>query len=78
MTHVIGWVVIGVVVFFLVVNAAYMLISPRAWFRLPGWLRTQGALTESRYGGGWGALQLRITGALMLAAVGWVVYEILH
>ncbi len=78
MIHLIGWIVFAVVIFFLVVNAAFMLVSPQAWFRLPGWLRTQGALTEAKFGKGWGALQLRITGALMLGALGWVLYQFMH
>jgi hypothetical protein len=78
MIHLVGWIVFAIVVFLLIVNAAFMLISPQAWFRLPGWLRAQGALSEAKFGHGLGALQLRITGGLMLAAFGWVIYHFLH
>ena len=43
---------LGAVVF---VNALFMLASPRAWFRLPGWIRAQGTLTEGKYATGWGS-----------------------
>ena len=49
------------------VNSAYMLISPTAWFRLPPWLRARGSLTEEKYSGGWGAINVRVAGALGLA-----------
>ncbi len=31
-----------------VINGAYMMISPRAWFRLPGWLGATGSLREEK------------------------------
>jgi hypothetical protein len=66
------------VVFLLVVNALFMLASPRAWFKLPDWLRAQGTLTEKNYGTGWGALELRVGGAVTLASIGWVIYRLLN
>jgi hypothetical protein len=78
MIRVIGWIVVAFVVIVMTINAAFMLISPRAWFRLPVWLRAQGTLTEDRYSAGWGAVQLRIAGALMLGSIGWVAYAMLH
>ena len=67
-------IVVGLIV---TINAAFMLASPRSWFRLPGWLRAQGSLTENKYSKGWGALQLRLTGGLVLIAAGWVLYDLL-
>jgi type VI protein secretion system component VasF len=58
------------------INAAYMAFSPRAWFRLPNWLRAQGSLTEQHYSSGWGAVWVRITGAVLLAVVLWFFYEL--
>jgi hypothetical protein len=58
------------------INAAYMLISPRAWFRLPSWLRASGPLSEKRYGSGAGAIELRVTGAISLAVIVWVIYDL--
>lgn len=61
----------------LTINAAFMLVSPRLWFRLPHWLGGgHGTLTEDRYGAGWGAIQVRIMGALGLMIIGWVLYDI--
>ena len=76
--QVLGWIVIAVVGAFLVVNASVMLVSPRAWFRLPGWLRAQGALTEERYGSGFGAIQLRIGAALILGTIAWITFDSLR
>lgn len=36
-------VLVGLV---MTINAAFMLASPRSWFRLPGWLTAQGSLIE--------------------------------
>ena len=76
--QVFGWIVVVLVVSLMIINASVMLVSPRAWFKMPGWLRAQGALTENKYGSGWGALQLRIGGALILLSIGWVTYELLR
>lgn len=65
-------VMLGVV---LTINGAFMLVSPRAWFRLPPWLGKHGSLTENEYSTGWGAVQLRLTGAVMLAIIAWVLYD---
>jgi hypothetical protein len=67
-------VVVGVV---MTINAAFMLVSPRSWFRLPTWLRAQGSLIEDKYASGWGAIQVRATGALILGAIAWVLYDML-
>jgi hypothetical protein len=55
------------------VNAGYMLISPAAWRSLPEWLRIR-KLGVKKYGQGWSAMQVRITGALILATVLWMGY----
>jgi hypothetical protein len=60
----------------MIINATFMLVSPKSWFRLPGWLRTTGTLTEQKYGSGWGAVEVRITGALILALIGWVLFDV--
>ena len=75
--RIIGWCCAILVVLLLTINAAYMLVSPRAWFRLPGWLRKEGSLTENKYATGWGAIQVRLTGAGMLTAIAYVLYDIL-
>jgi hypothetical protein len=59
----------------LFVNALLMLASPRTWFRLPGWIRAQGALTPEKYAHGSGAIQLRFTGAIGLSIISWVLYH---
>jgi hypothetical protein len=59
------------------ISAGFMLLSPRKWFRLPPWLKAQGSLVEQNYETGWGSMQLRITGALILTAIGWVIYDLL-
>ena len=59
------------------INAAVMVASPRSWFRLPGWLRAQGSLMENKYSNGWGAVQVRLTGGIVLIAIAWVLYDML-
>ena len=58
-------------------NAAFMLIWPRAWFRLPNWIRFNGTLSEQKYATGWPSLELRLGGAIVLFAIVWVVLHII-
>jgi len=67
MRQILGWFVISIFAAVWVFNGLIMLASPRAWFRLPSWLGFQGALTEAKYGSGWGAIQVRLLGAIFLA-----------
>jgi hypothetical protein len=71
-----GWLV-GVVGLVVAVNAAFMLVSPRAWFRLPGWVPGRGALTAKRYSTGIGALEVRVLGLLFLSVLAWLLYDTL-
>jgi hypothetical protein len=57
-------------------NGAFMVASPRAWFRPPTWLRAEAPFTEEKYTRGWGAVHLRLTGALILAATTCVFYVV--
>ena len=75
MKIILGWSVVFVVAIVLFINALFMLASPRAWFRLPSWVRAQGTLTEEKYSGGWGGVTVRLAGAAMLAVLSWVVYD---
>jgi hypothetical protein len=70
-----GWIMLFVLGAILTINAVVMLISPRAWFKLPNWIRAQGTLSERKNSRGFGAFELRVLGALMLAAIAWVVYD---
>jgi hypothetical protein len=60
----------------LLLNGAFMLISPPAWFKLPEWLASHGNLNPDKYSTGWGALQIRICGAAFISVVVWVVFSI--
>ena len=77
MLHILGWIMLVLVVVAIATNAAFMLISPRTWFRLPNWIRAQGSLTEKKFGSGWGAIEVRITGALGVGVILWVLYDAL-
>ena len=73
--HVLGLctaVAVGAVI---AVNASVMLVSPKHWFGLPNWIFLKGSLTQSRYGRGWGAIEVRLAGAIMLGTIGWVLYD---
>jgi len=59
----------------IVINGLYMLVSPRAWYRLPHWFRASGGLSQEKYGSGWGAIQVRLVGATFLAVTAWVLYD---
>jgi hypothetical protein len=72
---ILGWSIVVVVGLTLFVNALFMFASPRTWFRLPQWVRAQGSLTEERHASGWGGIQVRLAGAVMLAVIGWVLYN---
>lgn len=53
-----------------------MLVSPRKWFALPSWLRAQGTRMPARYSHGFRALEIRVLGALAVAAILWIVYRL--
>jgi hypothetical protein len=75
--QIIGWLAVCALAVVLLWNGVFMLISPRAWFRLPSYLRLNGGLTEKKYGSGWGAVQTRITGGIFVGGILWVVYDML-
>jgi hypothetical protein len=75
MKVILGWSLIVVLGAVLLVNALFMLASPRAWFRLPRWIGVQGSLTEEKYGSGWGGIQVRLTGGISLGFIAWVLYH---
>lgn len=76
MIQIMGWLAVLVLALVLAVNAAFMLVSPRAWFRLPDWIRMKGSLSESEYTRGWGAVEVRLAGAAFLAGIVWVLYSL--
>jgi hypothetical protein len=71
-------VIFALVVLMVLVNSFYMIFSPASWFALPSWLRLQGVLTIERYGKGWGAIQIRVLGAIILATICWVGFDMLR
>ena len=77
MLQIIGLLVAGIVGLLMAANAAFMLASPQAWFRLPGWMKMQGSLTKDEYTSGWRAVQVRLTGAAILGTMAWVLYDLL-
>ena len=78
MRQILGWIAGAVLFGGLLINALFMLISPRAWFRLREWFPTRSSsMTEERYGTGPGSdMKTRIGGAVMLAGILYVLYEI--
>jgi hypothetical protein len=75
MRQILGWFVIAIFAAAWAFNGLIMLVSPRAWFRLPSWLGFQGSLTEAKYGGGWGAVQVRLLGVVFLAVPLGILYN---
>lgn len=75
--HVLGLCLAVAVAGVIAVNACFMLVSPKAWFRLPGWIAARGTLTELKYAQGWRAIELRLAGAAMLGLIAWVVIDLI-
>ena len=75
--RVVGSIAASFVGAFLLANGLVMLISPQAWFRLPKWLGLHGSLTRERYSSGNAQIVVRILGAVFVAAVVWVVHDLL-
>lgn len=75
MKEAVGWTLVAGVMVVMFINGIFMLASPRAWFRLPSWIRAQGTLTEDKYGSGWGGIMVRLTGAVVLATIAWVLFD---
>ena len=59
------------------VNAVVMIISPRLWFQMPQWIRASGGLTKERYTSGFGAVQVRVLGAIFLGVMAYFAYAFL-
>jgi hypothetical protein len=74
--HIGLWVAFAVTATIMLINAFYMLISPKAWFVLPKWLGLQGVLKPEQYGNRWGALQVRVLGAIIIVTAAWIATEL--
>lgn len=74
--HIGLWVGVAVTATIMLINALCMLISPKAWFALPRWLRLEGVMTPERYGNRWGALQVRVLGAIIIVTTAWIATEL--
>lgn len=68
-------VIVGLVGVLALVNGLFMLASPQAWFRLPPWLGSKGTLTAERYSRGWGAVLIRVGGAVLIGTLMWVMFD---
>jgi hypothetical protein len=71
----IGWLVLVVVVLIMTVNGAVMVVSPKTWFRLPASIRMTGTLRRERHSSGWGGLEVRLGGLLVLIIMAIILYE---
>jgi len=74
--HIGLWVAFVVTAAIILINAFYMVISPKAWFALPRWLGLRGVMTPERYGNRWGALQVRVLGAIVIVVAAWIAIEL--
>jgi len=61
------WVLVAIVAVIMAVNAIVMLVSPRAWSKLPNWIRAQGFWFEARCADGGGSIEARVTATILLA-----------
>ena len=64
-------------VLFFAVTGAWMLVSPQGYFRQLGRLAGRGHLINGGQGRRWKMIEIwtRVRGAMLLAALGWVVYR---
>ncbi len=60
-----------------VANAVIMLVSPRVWFRMPGWSSFRGTITERQYGDRAGHFLVRFLGATCLGFSLWIFYDMI-
>jgi len=58
----------------ILVNGSLMLLSPTKWLRLPYWARSVAGISPKRHSAGVGALQLRLTGAVLIGILTGLVY----
>ena len=77
MQKTIGWFFLLAVGGLLIVSAFCMAVSPRTWFQLSERLGITGTLSPERYASGKGSIEVRALGAVVLAGIGWVIYDYL-
>jgi hypothetical protein len=75
MAKTLGWLLFAAVSITLIINSVYMLLAPRAWLRLPDWFPSAGKSFRERYAGERGLIGIRMTGAVSLACIAWIVYD---
>jgi hypothetical protein len=66
LTRYLGWTFAILTLAIMAINAAFMLFSPRLWFRLPSWIRSNARFESEKHGTGLGAVQIRILGGVVL------------
>lgn len=77
MIKILGWAVLGAVMLVAALNALYMLFSPQAWFRLSPWIRATGTVRARNYATAGRTIELRFLGAVLLAVIGWILFNLL-
>lgn len=75
MAKTLSWLLFAALSIMLTINGVYMLFAPRAWLRLPDWFTSAGRSFRERYSGEKGLIGVRVTGAVLLAGIAWVVYD---
>ena len=58
-----------------IINGLFMLVSPKAWFRLPCWFRAIGWISARKSTSDWGGAQIRLLGAMFVGVMAYVVYS---
>lgn len=77
LTHFLAWVFAILTLTMMAVNAFCMVLSPRVWFRLPGWIRANARFTAEKHSTGFGATQVRILGGVVLLVLIVIILAIL-
>jgi hypothetical protein len=75
MAKTLGWLLFAAVSITAIINSVYMLFAPRAWLRLPNWFPSAGTSFRERYANERGQIGIRMTGAVLLVGIAWVVHD---
>jgi hypothetical protein len=77
LAHFLGWTFAILTLLMMTINAAFMLFSPRLWFRLPSWIRANARFTHEKHTSGLGGAQVRILGGVVLLVLAVIVVAII-
>jgi hypothetical protein len=76
MKTILGFAALAFLAVMLLVNALFMALSPKRWFRLPRWIAIWGSFRERTHSSGWGGIEVRLTGGMILAGFAYIIWNV--